>query len=109
MQVLKPDWKNWRKVKMDRQDHLLIILAEECAEVQQAATKALRFGLDDFYKILPTNRQKISQELGDLFGVYEMLISEGILERPLEFSISQKKEKVEEFLLYSKIRKRIND
>ena len=86
---------------MNRQEHLLIILAEECAEVQQAVTKALRFGLDDFYKVLPTNRQKISEELGDLFGVYQMLISEGVLKSHTEAAVLQKKEKIEKFLLYS--------
>jgi len=32
---------------MTRADHLLVIIMEECAEIQQATAKALRFGLDD--------------------------------------------------------------
>ena len=32
---------------MTREEHLLTIVAEECAEVAQRATKALRFGLTD--------------------------------------------------------------
>ncbi len=32
---------------MNRRDHLLDILAEECAEVAIRVSKALRFGLDE--------------------------------------------------------------
>jgi len=31
---------------MNRTDHLLMCLIEECAEVQKVATKTLRFGFD---------------------------------------------------------------
>ena len=59
---------------MKQGEHLLIILAEECAEVAQRCSKALRFGLDD---IQPgqemTNRQRIQEELADIMGVCAML------------------------------------
>ena len=42
---------------MNRVEYLLVCLMEECAEVQQAAAKALRFGLTD-------------QNLDDLYGEY---------------------------------------
>jgi hypothetical protein len=32
---------------MTREQHLLTILAEECGEVVQRASKAIRFGLDE--------------------------------------------------------------
>lgn len=87
---------------MNRQEHLLIILAEECAEVIHEVTKSLRFGLDDYWKENPTNKVKLSQELADLFGVYRMLVNEKILDE-VDFSkIIDKDQKVETWLLYSK-------
>lgn len=34
---------------MNTTEHLLVVLGEECAEVQQNIAKALRFGLDDHH------------------------------------------------------------
>lgn len=87
---------------MNRQEHLLIILAEECGEVIHEVTKSLRFGLDDYWKDNPTNKIKLSQELGDLFGVYRMLINEKIIDEPSYSSTIDKEQKVEKWLLYSK-------
>ena len=89
---------------MTRQDHLLVILMEECAEVQKECAKALRFGLDDYYAPAgdDTNRESIVKELDDLIAVVEMLEDEDILE-PGSFDRQElKKEKVEKFLKYSK-------
>jgi len=84
---------------MNRTEHLLTILAEESAEVAQRATKALRFGLDE---VQPdhvwNNRERIVQELNDLWAVAEML---GIC-RVDRIAIDRKKAKVEAFLEYSK-------
>ena len=60
---------------MNRLGHLLWILAEECAEIAQRASKASRFGMDE---VQPghalTNEQRIWQEMNDLAAVGEMLI-----------------------------------
>jgi hypothetical protein len=87
---------------MNRTEHLLIILAEECAEVSQRVSKALRFGLNE---VQPgqalTNEQRIWQEINDLAGVVEMIISarrSGGLSR---IAVDAKKAKVEKFLEYS--------
>ena len=58
---------------MNRTEHLLACLAEECAEVAQAVGKALRFGLDDGYPGTDRkNADDIAKELNlnDLSGVY---------------------------------------
>jgi hypothetical protein len=52
---------------------ILTILIEEAAEVQQRATKMLRFGRDE---VQPgqslTNAQRLSDEIGDLYALIEM-------------------------------------
>lgn len=52
---------------------LLALIVEECAEVQQRATKMLRFGVAE---IQPgqqlTNAARLSQELGDLMAVLNL-------------------------------------
>lgn len=87
---------------MTKIEHLLWCLAEECAEVAQRASKAARFGLDE---IQPgqslTNEERLWQEMNDLAGVGEMIISlrkAGGLSRT---QVDKKKVKVEKFLTYS--------
>lgn len=58
---------------MTREQHLLTILAEECAEVVQRATKAIRFGLDESQPGQRDNRKRLENELGDLLGMVDML------------------------------------
>lgn len=84
---------------MKRQEHLLVILAEECAEVAQRASKALRFGMDEIepgQKL--TNRERLCGEISDLWAAASMLGLEGDRER-----VIAKKQKVEEFLGYSRV------
>jgi hypothetical protein len=87
---------------MNRLNHLLWVLAEECAEVAQRASKAARFGMDEVQPGQPlTNEERIWQEMNDLAALGEMLIAlrgSGGLSRD---AIEAKKEKVEKFLLYS--------
>lgn len=88
---------------MNRQEHLLTILAEECTEVAHRATKALRFGLGE---VQPgqglTNAERIVYELTDLLAVAMMLADEGhlVLEDQREAEVA-KRAKVEKFLLLS--------
>lgn len=59
---------------------ILVLLIEECAEVQQIAAKALRFGL---LSCRPgtgdTNVQLLSNEVGDLLEVMSLAEAEGLL------------------------------
>lgn len=59
---------------MTHTEHLLTILAEECAEVAQRVSKAVRFGLTE---IQPgqedDNRRRIEKELADLVATAELL------------------------------------
>lgn len=92
---------------MNRTEHLLTCLAEECAEVQQAVAKAQRFGLDDGYPGTDrTNRGDLEREITDLFAVLEMLEDDGILkcEGSRRKEMDQKKAKVCEFMRYAERR-----
>ena len=81
---------------MNRTEHLLTCLAEECAAVAHRVSKALRFGLGE---IQPgqelTNAQRIGQEFHDLLAIVEMLEEIGALDRPTDtHAIERKKTKV---------------
>lgn len=97
-------------INMNRKEHLLTILAEECAEVAQRATKALRFGLEE---VQPgqdlTNEKRIRLEMEDLLGVYEMLVYEGHLEVPDQRSINAKKVRIELYFDRSRSNGSLND
>ena len=85
---------------MNRTDHLLDILIEECAEVIQRATKAKRFGI---LEVQPeqelTNGRRIAYEVCDLVAVADMLLGSSWEDPEM---IIAKKRKVEHFLEYSK-------
>lgn len=97
---------------MTKTEHILATLAEECAEVAQATSKALRFGLDEPEVNIArytgkgrNNRERIADEVADMVGVIEMLtelgiteIAEGLTDRE---RIDAKKAKVAYFLQYA--------
>lgn len=88
---------------MNRTDHLLDILAEECNEVALRVSKALRFGLDE---VQPgqtlTNRQRIMVEVNDLYAALKMLGDDNVIDpNPDPSAVQAKIVKVEEFLVYS--------
>lgn len=95
---------------MNRAEHLLACLAEECGEVAKECMKSLRFGLDD--KVTrdpsgprgtegPTNAEKIVAELNDLIGVVKLLTASKII--PMNWqSESQQNAKAVKVLAYMK-------
>jgi hypothetical protein len=65
---------------MNRIEHLLVCVTEECAEIAQAADKALRFGLEDGSpERQSTNAEDIVKEYSDLVALIRMLFEEGVL------------------------------
>jgi hypothetical protein len=89
---------------MTRTEHLLTILAEECGETAQRATKALRFGLNE---VQPgqelNNAERIVYEFNDILSIMNMLVEEGKLPRVEDKGMmGLKKDKVEKYLIYSK-------
>lgn len=96
---------------MNREEHLLTILSEECAEVIKDVSKALRFGLDDYPPDSTkenTNKKRIAYELNDIIAVAQMLKNEQYIDNFMDSDkILEKQHKVEEFLLYSKDRNKL--
>lgn len=68
---------------MTEQEHLLSCLSEECAEIAQEVSKALRFGIDNVWpddRGERTVRTKLASEYYDLLGVVDLLKERKILE-----------------------------
>jgi hypothetical protein len=93
---------------MNRTEHLLTCLAEECAEVAQRVSKALRFGLSE---VQPgqelTNAERINLELDDLISVACILQTERVLPSggpPTEEATQAKRAKIENFMAISRKR-----
>lgn len=88
---------------MTRTEHLLVLLMEECDEVSQRASKALRFGLGEAQSGQPyTNAERILIEYADLLAVVRMLVADkAFRDADLSELIEAKKAKVEHWLKYS--------
>jgi len=91
---------------MNKTEHLLVCAIEECAELQQAVSKALRFGLDDGHPDKQTtNAEDIMKEYTDLIAVMTMLIGEGLIhDYFMDRAIEAKREKVLRYMVYAKER-----
>ena len=91
---------------MNKTEHLLTCLTEECSEVQKAAAKALRFGLDDCTPNGSTNNaEDIVAEIHDLLAIIEMLKDANIIPdttpNNAEQLVHMKKEKVIKYMDYA--------
>ena len=58
---------------------VLLILQEECAEVEQAVCKAFRFGLDSRHEDGLTKKEELESEIGDLLCIIDILIKKAVL------------------------------
>ncbi len=96
---------------MTETEHLLVCLSEECDEIGQRVSKALRFGLSE---IQPgqelNNAQRIEEEIADLEGVIEMLRQRGVLSRASDHDdrVATKIGKVIRFMGYARKQGTIN-
>jgi NTP pyrophosphatase (non-canonical NTP hydrolase) len=67
------------RMKNERQEEIMLICQEECAEVAQAISKVFRFGVDGEH-LGATNRERLEEELGDLLCMIEMMTEEQIID-----------------------------
>jgi hypothetical protein len=97
---------------MTRSDHLLVIAAEECNEIAQRISKALRFG---FNEVQPgqelDNAERIRREVVDLAAVLYMIEDESGMDLTTidAGEIGAKQVKVEAFLELSDECGRLDD
>jgi len=89
---------------MNKQQYLLIKLAEEASEVAQIALKTAQFGLHETYPGQPkSNIDRVLAEVTDFLAVLEMLDCQ--LELRFEADrgeLEEKKTKVEKYLAISR-------
>ena len=86
---------------MNKTQHLLLLMMEECAEVAHCCSKAMRFGLNAVQEGQELNKaERIAAELTDLFAVVRMLEEETghILILPSPEAVRAKREKVEKHM-----------
>ena len=79
---------------------ILEILIEECAEIQQRATKMLRFGV---MEVQPgqdlSNRDRLSDEIGDLRAVLHLAEEAGLLDMVrVKCGVTAKFEKLDRYM-----------
>jgi len=88
---------------MNRVEYLFTVLSEECAEVTQASSKILRFGLANHHRGNDSsNDNRLVEEFYDIMAVFEMLQADGILpvwdKLDVDLQKKHKKDKVEKYM-----------
>ena len=74
------------------QKEVLLITQEECAEVTQAISKVFRFGIDGSHNER-TNKERLTEELGDLHCMIELIVESGLVDRSELLNASGNKRK----------------
>ena len=80
----------------------LIMLMEECAEVQKCAAKAIRFGLHHRYRGGRSNKAKLEEEIADLMAVISMLGAAGDINALRTAAMNESGTLVANKLMYTK-------
>lgn len=80
---------------MTREEEILTVLQEECAEVSQMVCKIRRFGLDQAIAVGGSNRKRLTEEVGDLQASIDLLKLFNVLdENEIELAKQRKFEKL---------------
>jgi NTP pyrophosphatase (non-canonical NTP hydrolase) len=75
-----------------KQEEILNILQEECAEVIQMVSKCRRFGLDQQHlKADKPNRDKLTEEIGDVLAMINLCIEHKIVNQDQVMTAQQNK------------------
>ncbi len=87
---------------MNKQELLLTVVGEECAEVHQRCSKALRFGMSEIQSEQKlSNKDRILLEFNDLVAAMELLFDCKSTDLIDERKLHAKKVKIEKYLQYS--------
>ena len=84
---------------INKHTEVMDILQEECAEVIQAVSKCRRFGIDEIHlKLGKSNRENLTEEVGDLLCMIDLLIKSGIVDdQAVYFARVAKEEKLKKW------------
>jgi hypothetical protein len=74
----------------NKQQEVMAIAQEECAEVIQAVSKIFRFGIDESHNGV-TNREHLTIEAGDLQCMLDLLVEFGLIDKQEMIEASGKK------------------
>lgn len=81
----------------NKDKQILLIAQEECAEVTQAISKCFRFGFDSEYNG-KTNHQRLTEEVGDLLCMINLMIENKIIPEMATYNASfAKRHKLEQW------------
>lgn len=87
---------------MTRNEHLLTILAEECNEVAQRCSKAIRFGLEEIQPEQEyNNAERIMHEIADLISVLHVCQESGLVPRTDANRLDAKTKKLVKYMSFS--------
>lgn len=86
------------------QRELLTLLIEECAEVQQRASKSLRFGVAEVQSGQPLNNtERMCEEVGDLLEVIRRCRDVGLIcDKSIEVGKCHKAMQLDKYLQFDK-------
>ena len=69
---------------MTKEEYLLTVLSEECAEVQQAVSKILRFGKNNFNPMTEIkNLDQLQTEIIHIYASVNLLIENSIIDEDI--------------------------
>ncbi|EOH92806.1 hypothetical protein UAW_02847 [Enterococcus haemoperoxidus ATCC BAA-382] len=88
---------------MRKNEYLTLVAMEECAEIQQALSKAIRFGFDDHHpsRADETNEEQMLTEFYQLTAMIEEMQNKGIIaDFPQEKIKKVKQDKIEKVYKY---------
>lgn len=83
----------------NKQNEIMDILQEECAEVIQMVSKCRRFGIDNTHlKAGVSNRAKLTEEIGDLMCMIQLAQDNGIVDKEeIQLASRNKAEKLKQW------------
>lgn len=86
----------------NKQEEILNITQEECAELIQIISKVRRFGIDEYHiKDQIPNRDRLAEEIGDVMCMIQLIVEHGIVD--LQAVENARLKKVEKLKVWSKI------
>jgi NTP pyrophosphatase (non-canonical NTP hydrolase) len=85
-----------------KQEEILNITQEECAELIQIISKIRRFGINEYHiKDKVPNRERLAEEIGDVICMIQLITEHGIVD--LDDVENARLKKIEKLKVWSKI------